>query len=171
MKVDFYHNKSYSYASLIGGRKPMTRRQTEAAQVAKMIRRELKKSGIPAKVTSKTYSGGDRVNINLQDQPPWVIDAINSGVSKYIMGHFNGMEDIYEYSNTNGGLQVKFIFINNKFSQATKIKAMEHVIDRVNVDSFSKYDLERLSWEYLSNYNGNFGCYFKKPLIKITTLM
>jgi len=149
----------------------MARRQTEAAKVAKMIRQQLKKAGIKARVTSKTYSGGDRVNIDLKDQPPWVIDAINSGVSKYIMGHFNGMDDIYEYSNANDGLQVKFIFVNNEFSKAAKDAALNQIIQKVNIESFSKFDLEKLSWEYLSNYDGNLGCYFKKPLVKITALL
>ena len=40
---------------------------------------------------------------------------------KYQYGHFNGMEDIYEYTNSRADIpQVKYLFVNNGMSDAKK---------------------------------------------------
>jgi len=69
------------------------------AQTAKAIREELKKAYplTKFKVTSQGFSGGDSVHISWTNGA--TVGQIESIVNKYQYGHFNGMEDIYEYSN------------------------------------------------------------------------
>jgi len=49
-------------------------------------------------VKSRSYSGGNSIDVSWDDGPTKVeVEVI---VSKYEEGHFNGMEDIYEYSDS-----------------------------------------------------------------------
>jgi len=93
--------------------------QSNQAQVAKLCRQYLKSQGIKCSVTSKGYSGGDSVNVTVYDQCPEVMKSIESQFHQYEYGHFDGMTDCYEYSNTNGNIpQTKFLFIHNSISDA-----------------------------------------------------
>lgn len=80
------------------------------AQAAKMIRQDLKQAfpEVSFSVTSKRYSGGSSVSIAYENGP--TCEAVDTLVGKYEYGHFDGMEDIYRYSNTAYDLpQVKFV--------------------------------------------------------------
>ena len=100
--------------------------KTEAARAAAQIRKELKAAGIKARVTSKSYSMGSSVNVNLADELPATAAAVRAALCKYEYGHFDGMTDIYEISNRNDDLpQVKFVFVNNNFSDEIKQAAWD----------------------------------------------
>ena len=98
----------------------MKRTPTEAAQVAKIIRKELKKNGIKGTVRSSNYSGGNSVRVSTEELPPWTIQKIEEFCSSYKAGHFNGMEDIYEYNSDRTGPTVHFIFVENRYSEETR---------------------------------------------------
>lgn len=72
-----------------------------ARLAAKNIRTELKIAfpGIKFSVTSKTFSGGDSVDINWELGP--TTKEVEKITGKYQEGSFNGMEDIYEYDREN----------------------------------------------------------------------
>lgn len=95
------------------------RYQTTAAKAAKLIRQELKEKypNKKFKVTSQTYSGGSSVNVtnfNGFGSREEVEEMDRNVTRKYEAGSFNGMEDIYEYTNRNDDLpQVKFVFLYN----------------------------------------------------------
>lgn len=82
---------------------------TQAAQAAKLIRKDLKKAYPNTKfsVTSSNFSMGDSVRISWNLGP--TIDKINAIVDKYQYGHFDGMTDSYEYSNCKSFPQTKFV--------------------------------------------------------------
>lgn len=64
--------------------------------------------GVKFSVTSESYSGGNSVRISWTDGP--TVAEVETISQKYQYGHFNGMEDIYEYSNDNPNLpQVKYV--------------------------------------------------------------
>ncbi len=109
------------------------------AAAAKAIRTELKKFNIPARVTCKSYSGGDSVDVYTTDLPPYTVEAITLFAKQFQMGNFNGMEDIYEYSSVNNDLpQVKFVFINNKYSKEVRQAAWDELRERLEgMDKFS----------------------------------
>jgi len=88
------------------------------AAAAKAIRTELKKNGIKAKVRSSSFSMGNSVNVTVYNQLPQAMKEIEAFCNRFQYGHFNGMEDIYEYSNRNEDLpQVKFVSVNNEISE------------------------------------------------------
>jgi hypothetical protein len=96
----------------------MTRTLTEAALAAKSIRKELKQlfPHVRISVKSENYAGGDAVNISWENGV--TKKAVDSIVNKYQYGHFNSMEDIYEYSNNIENLpQVKFISTQRKITE------------------------------------------------------
>lgn len=96
------------------------------AAAAKRIRVEMKKHGISGSVRSSTYAGGDSVRVRVNNQPPWVVDAISKFANEHQYGHFNGMEDIYEYSSCRDDIpQVKFVFVENEFSDDMRQRAFE----------------------------------------------
>jgi hypothetical protein len=98
------------------------------AQAAAQIRAKLKEAGIKASVSSFSASMCDGVRVycneaELSDLIPFgsytpekfkaLKDKISDIAMPYQYGHFNGMEDIYEYSSMIPGLpQVKFVQIS-----------------------------------------------------------
>lgn len=107
-----------------------TRNTTQAALAAKAIKAEIKKQfpNISVKASSKNYSGGSSVNIKVIDQPPHIFKAIESIAEKYEYGHFDGMNDIYEYSNTRDDLpQAKYVFVVNYKSDEMRSALIEFV--------------------------------------------
>lgn len=94
--------------------------QTTAALCAKEVRKDLKQNFPTTKfsVTSSTFSMGNAVDIKWTDGP--TTKQVDEVVCKYQYGHFNGMEDIYEYSNRNEDIpQAKWVMANRKLSEET----------------------------------------------------
>ena len=104
--------------------------QSSQARAAKEIRKILKDLGIAASVTSKGYSMGDHVNIDLTNQPPAIVEQITKLTNKFQYGHFDGMIDLYEYSNTRDDIpQTKYLMVNNTFDDDIRQKAYEYLKD------------------------------------------
>jgi hypothetical protein len=104
---------------------------TGAAACAAAIRQELKEKypGVKFSVTSETFSMGNSVSVNWTDGPEY--EEIETIVEGYQYGHFNGMEDIYEYKKDRNDSKpsAKYTHTNKHFSesgiQALKEKAEE----------------------------------------------
>jgi len=91
---------------------------SEQAQAAKMIRAHLKAQGIKARVTSDSASMTSSVNVYLNDELQATVDKVKTYADQFQYGHFDGMQDLYEYSNTRDDLpQAKFVFVNNDLSE------------------------------------------------------
>lgn len=102
-------------------RRKEPKQQTGAAKCAAAVREELKKTfpGVVFRVNSDTYSGGDSVRVYWNDGP--TSKMVEEITSKYQEGHFDGMQDLYEYSNSRDDIpQVKFIFEERRQSEETK---------------------------------------------------
>ena len=103
---------------------------TASAACAKAIRSDLKVAfpGIKFKVNSENFAGGNTVNVRWEDGPNK--NNVESLISKYEYGHFNAMEDRYEYSNTRNDIpQVKYLFTQREMSEE-KRKKVESVLHR-----------------------------------------
>jgi hypothetical protein len=118
------------------------------ALAAQAIRKELKAMGIKASVKSKGYSMGDSVDVTLLNDPtPSVVAAVKDMTAKYQYGHFNGMEDIYEYSNCNDDLpQTKHLFVNVDYSDELRAKVKVFVSNYYS----ESCDLQSLEWQTLN---------------------
>jgi hypothetical protein len=91
--------------------------KSTAALTAQAVRKELKATypGIKFSVTSETYSGGDSVRVEYTDFIP--SNEVNKLLVKYQAGSFDGMQDIYEYTNVNPDIpQTKYLFVTRNMS-------------------------------------------------------
>lgn len=87
-----------------------TKTLTQSAQTAKLIRAELKKEfpTIKFNIRSRNFSMGDAVDIFWNLGP--TTDEVNAFTNKYQYGHFDGMTDTYEHSNSIDDMpQAKFV--------------------------------------------------------------
>jgi nitrogen regulatory protein PII-like uncharacterized protein len=111
------------------------------------IREELKKEfpGMKFSVTSDTYSMGNSVRISWTDGP--TSDQVEAITDKYQQGHFNGMEDIYEYSNSREDIpQAKYVQQTRSKSDEVQ-KAIFEEVQKAWGDQLSDYELNRRVYE------------------------
>lgn len=95
-----------------------TRRLTEHAAAAKLIRRDLKAaySSVTFKVRARSFAGGDDVDIEWQDGP--TVQDVESLTAKYQEGDFNGMIDLYEATNRRHDIpQVMYVQAHRSYSR------------------------------------------------------
>ena len=125
--------------------------KTEVARCAAEIRKILKAKNIKASVRSKNYSMGDSVNVEIKEIiDPEVYKALEEELAKYQYGHFNGMEDIYEYSNNVEGIpQTKFLFIEYdwKLTDGFIQRLINVLVTKINLDA--DYEYKRLAGDIL----------------------
>lgn len=132
----------------------MAKQLSPAAQAAKMIRQRLKAQGIVGSVTSDNYSMGSSVNVYVNDQPPAVKAQIEGYANQFQYGHFNGMEDIYEYSNSRQDIpQAKFVFVNNQMSAELRQKIWDFAIGYFNNFDGAPADASQASSFRIPNWN------------------
>lgn len=106
-----------------------------AANCAKAVREELKLKFPYCKfsVTSDNFSGGNAVRISWENGP--TDEQVSNIVNRYEYGHFDGMEDVYKYSNTIENLpQVKYITTSRTIS--------EDLTNRLEIDFKNFYNNE-----------------------------
>jgi len=95
----------------------MKRTPSIPAQAATMIRNYLKANNIAGSVKSEIYSMGSSVNVYVTDLEPEVLDKLRTFANQFQYGRFDGMQDLYEYTNSRDDLpQVKYVFVNNTLS-------------------------------------------------------
>lgn len=83
------------------------------AKAAKMIRQYIKAEGFACRVRSSW----DSIRVTVENLDPESFAKIKAMCGMFEYGHFNGMEDIYEYSNVDDSLpQVRFVFVDNDLS-------------------------------------------------------
>lgn len=94
---------------------------TTAAKCAAQIKEELKGAfkGVKFSVTSDNFSMGDSVHISWEDGP--TAEMVEGVTDKYQYGHFDGMTDMYESSNTRDDIyQSKYVSAHRKQSEETR---------------------------------------------------
>lgn len=95
-----------------------TRQLSTHAHAAKLIRQELKKAfpAIAFRVRARSFSGGDAIDIEWSNGP--TVETLAKITNKYQYGHFNGMEDIYENTNSRNDIpQVKYVHERREISE------------------------------------------------------
>jgi hypothetical protein len=141
------------------------RQQSNHAAAAQMIRAELKKNGIKASVRSESYSMGSSVRVKLlQDVGPAARKEIEEFAGQFQYGHFDGMQDLYEYSNKRSDLpQVKFVFIDIEYSDEIKQAARDYIANISGIEAH-----ERDHYEYMA-LRGSWGDFWsaRKPRVRL----
>ena len=153
--------------------------KSEQAQAAAAIRKELKAHGIKARVTSASGSMTSSVNVDLSEcLAPWTLQAIENFCNRFQLGHFDGMIDCYEYSNTNDDVpQVKFVFVRNGRSDEDRQAAYDYLLKNYDgyQDKPARYEdaanlqgsSEWVSTEVHRVLAGVMGDYWKKPKVNL----
>lgn len=147
----------------------MARQITEHAQVAKLIRTELKKFSIEGKTSGKSYSGGNSVNVTLFDVSPQTFSKVQDFAESFKAGSFNGYEDIHEYDQNRTGPAAKFVFVNREWSEEITEAAKRYVEDNEDVFEFWKrVNKHRSEYAYIEALLGNEGAFWTqyKPRVK-----
>jgi len=143
----------------------MKRQLTTHAAAAAMIRAELKKHGISAKVTSEAYSMGTSIRVHIkQDLMPAARKEIESFAHRFQYGHFDGMTDSYEYNNRIDGLpQAKFVFVEVHYSDEIKADARAYI---ETIRSIEPHEVDRYAHMALIGYWGDFWT-ARKPHVRL----
>lgn len=103
------------------------RKLSTHAAVASIVRKHLKSLGIACEARSESFAGGNAVRVKVVDQNPETIESIKSFCSTYQAGHFNGMDDIYEYDNCSKDIpQVKYLTVSNQASESLRQKIWDY---------------------------------------------
>lgn len=85
------------------------RELSQQAQAAKMIREYCKSIGVKCKARSDSFSMGDSVDWEVRNVDPETYDQIKTYADQFQYGHFDGMDDSYNLSNTRSDLpQTKY---------------------------------------------------------------
>lgn len=108
----------------------MAKVRSSQSLCALQVRNDLKVAfpSVKFSVTSKGFSGGDSVHISWADGP--CASKVKTLISKYQYGHFDGMTDMYEFSNVKSIPQVKYL------------QYRRYVSDVVNEQVISKFEAD-----------------------------
>ena len=112
----------------------MTKQLSQHAAAAHQIRRELKSQGVEATVRARTFSGGDAVDVILYDPLPATVEKVEAFARQYQYGSFDGMQDLYEYTNRRDDLpQVKYVQVHTRYSDEIR-EAVEAYAAEMGLD-------------------------------------
>lgn len=114
------------------------------AATAQAIRTTLKQAWprVTFRVRSKSFSNGDSVHVDWTDGP--TSEAVNALIRQYQEGHFDGMIDLYEYSNRRDDIpQTKFVQAQRDMSA----EAQRAIVDYLNRTMYG-YNLRLIEREY-----------------------
>lgn len=137
----------------------MTKTKSQQALAAAQIRKILK-AAYPAtkfRVTSQSFAGGDSVYIDYQNGPP--SSTIQRLTAPFQYGHFNGMDDSYEYTNCRDDIpQTKYVTVHREITADIYQKAFDitknYFGDFEHVNDIDQYyaKLRGTAREYLYRY-------------------
>jgi len=122
---------------------------TQAAQAAKQIKAILKKAYPTVKfsVKSDTYSNGDHVDVSYTDGP--TAKEVEGKISQFKLGHFDGMTDCYEYSNSREDIpQTKFLFVNRDLSENTKELLKKEIMSMFGIENWNDNECRDKAGDY-----------------------
>jgi len=126
-------------------------RLSEAAQTAKNIKNILIKKypEIKFSVTSENFSMGNSVNVSWMDGMPE--SDIEGFLSQFQYGHFDGMTDCYEYSNSRDFSQAKFVSSNRTISKEKQNIIIQQLSELMGMENS---DYAVIPDEYMVNVRG-----------------
>lgn len=137
-RIDSYiagHQRLYDWEQEKAKEAGTERYQSTAARCAKAIRAELKAvyPGIKFRVVSDNFANGNSVDVSWIDGPS--SEEVRKIADKYQYGHFDGMTDMYEYSNMREDIpQAKFVSCGSTMSEERKEALKAEISNKYDVD-------------------------------------
>lgn len=132
--------------------------KTPHAAAAQAIRQDLKKAwpGVEFAVTSQGYSMGNSVSVRWTDGP--TAAEVGAITGRYKAGHFDGMQDLYEYTNLRADIpQVKFVSCSREMSDDVRAEILSSVASRFfdpdDREGITENSIIEMSGEYVSTYD------------------
>ena len=138
----------------------------EAAQVAKLLKAKAKSLKLEVKASSKNFSGGNSVDIKVLKGSDKSFNELKKYSSQFKSGHFDGMNDIYEYSNSRDDIpQTKYLFIDD--DRATQI--LEYYDENIfrTEKKWMWFDNELRCYEWIKQIKDEFKDNWQKGLMDI----
>lgn len=136
----------------------MARKLSPAAQVAKLLKQKAKELGLVATAKSQNYSGGDSVNVRITGGSDDNLEKLKEYSNQYEYGHFNGMEDIYEYSNCRDDIpQTKYLFVEDFRADQIIKDNLDQTQKRFYEHEFKLNDHNLTSWQWLNKLRDHAG--------------
>ena len=112
------------------------RERTKAAQAAAMIRGELRRRGIKARVKSSNFSQGDSVDVYATDLTPEQREGVEKFISQFRYGDFDGRTDSYNANNRRKDIpQAKYVDLTPEYSDQLQQQAWGYFRQQRNVDA------------------------------------
>lgn len=108
-----------------------TRTKSTHAAAAHAIRQDLRRAwpGVKFKVTSQGYSMGNSVSVRWTDGP--TSSDVDRIIGRYQYGHFDGMQDLYEYTNRRDDIpQAKYVSGSRSMSEEVSADLLKYIIER-----------------------------------------
>ena len=100
----------------IGGK--MTKKLSQAAQVAKLLKNKAKDLGMKVTASSSNFSMGNSVTVKVLTGSDDDVKKLKDYSLMYEAGSFDGMNDIYNYDNVRDDIpQTKYLFIDDERAQ------------------------------------------------------
>ena len=139
---------------------------SKAAQVSKLLKAKAKSLGLEVKASSKNFSGGNSVDIKVLKGSDKSFNELKEYSSQFKEGHFDGMNDIYEYSNSRDDIpQTKYLFIDD--DRASEIlKYYDENIWKTE-KKWMWFDNELRSYEWIKQIKDEFKNDWQKGLMDI----
>jgi hypothetical protein len=135
--------------------------KTNASKAAKEIKSILKKNfpNLMFSVKSMSYSMGDKVSVSYEDGP--MTSDVEKLISQYQYGNFNGMEDIYEYSNVREDIpQTKYLFVERQMSDKVREEIVSYLIGYYGLETGTTYN------DYIDNLRERMSTLVYREFIK-----
>lgn len=124
---------------------------TQSALAAKKIKEILKKeyANLDFSVRSRNFANGSSVDIDWIDGVP--TKEIESFANQFQYGHFDGMTDCYEYSNSREFPQAKFVMCHRSISKEKQETIREQLAKKMDIENA---DYAVIPKEFLVNVRG-----------------
>jgi hypothetical protein len=135
--------------------------KTNAAKAAKEIKSILKENfpNLMFSVKSMSYSMGDKVSVRYEDGP--ITPDVEKLISHFQFGNFNGMEDIYEYSNVREDIpQTKYLFVERQMSDKVREEIVNYLIGYYGLETGTTYN------DYIDNLRERMSTLVYREFIK-----
>jgi len=142
------------------------RKLSKAAQVSKLLKAKAKSLGLEVRASSKNFSGGNSVDIKVLKGSDKSFNELKEYSSQFKQGKFDGMNDIYEYTNSRDDIpQTKYLFIDD--DRAVQIlKYYDENIFRTE-KKWMWFDNELRSYEWIKQIKNEFGNNWQDALADI----